>query len=174
MNYTKLGERLNRFEYSINTDNDKYRYRLKTQSDFYSSKNGICWDLANYLAFNIPKSEFYYMALPNMAVTHTFVIYPDHGKWCYFDSSWGEKDFRGIFEYDTKKELLEWITKRFLRESGFDYEKKEYVLMTKPNYTKSYIPFGKNGETYLKWVYKTFKFVDGDKKIYQKQKEQYF
>ena len=162
-----LNKMLNEFDYSVKTKQDKKRYRLKTPFEFLKSKSGVCWEYADYVAHTIPKSEFYFICDQEINNTYTFVIYPEKGKWYWFESSW--KSRAGIYEYSSKKECLNDVTKKFL--DNLETPAKSWCLLTKPNYTNGYIPYGKDAVQYIKWVILNFEFADGDKDLHEDLKK---
>lgn len=89
------------------TDADDYRanYRLQSPKEIIKSQVGVCWDITEFEREWFSKSKYEYAIIYielngiKQRPTHTFLIYKDGGKVCWFEHSF--EKYRGIHKYDS-------------------------------------------------------------------------
>lgn len=95
-------------------------YKLRLGDDFVKNKYGVCWDFCEFeRAFfeeaKIPHECYFYISFLNReksGPTHTFLLFYQNNKWHWFEYSW--QKYRGIWEYETKKDALKDILEKFI------------------------------------------------------------
>lgn len=94
-------------------------YYLQTPEELMSSKIGVCWDQVELERFLFNKEnilvECYWICNydKDNVPSHTFLIFEKNNKYYWFEHSWGE--FKGIHEYNSKKELLLSVKDKFMK-----------------------------------------------------------
>lgn len=92
-------------------------YYLQTPNELLKSKCGVCWDQVElerklFQESNIDtKTYFIYIIENDMLPSHTFLTYKLDNKYYWFEHSWNK--YKGIYEYNSLKELLLDVTKKF-------------------------------------------------------------
>ena len=94
-------------------------YKIRLGKDFIKSGYGVCWDFCElerdfFEIYNIEHVCYFIESYINRAEggpTHTFAIFKQNDKWCWFEYSW--LYYRGIWEYNSKEEALNDILKKF-------------------------------------------------------------
>ena len=129
----KLNDKLNKYIWACVVDgkpapNDEdywEDYRTITPRVFDKIKAGCCWDYCNYQADYFNKEfpdihySLYYFDSDNAdgieSTNHTWMSFVYDGKLYAFESSW--KSFKGIHEFESEKEMLDWYVKNQFRKS---------------------------------------------------------
>ncbi len=116
-------------------------YRLQSPTEIINSRVGVCWDQVELerFYFNDWKIQTYFIIHydENKCPTHTFLTYEKNQKYYWFEHSWAK--FRGIYEYETKKDLLRDVKNKFIKfelnnhfgEDNlfvYEYEKPQYHI----------------------------------------------
>lgn len=102
---------------------DKF-YKLTLGEDLVKAGYGVCWDFCEFerLFFEQAKIEhecYYFESFISRAEggpTHTFLIFKQNNKWCWFEYSWFM--FRGIWEYTSKQEALKDIKQKYYKNNA--------------------------------------------------------
>ena len=130
------------------------QYVLQSPRQLIKSKLGVCWDqveLERYYFNKINKNveTFFIVYYDNKIFpTHTFLTFKRGNKYCWFEHSW--ERFRGIYEYNTKEELLLDVRKKFCEfelSNKFDKNNLKIFKYDKPKYNISVNQFFKHCET---------------------------
>ncbi len=93
-------------------------YYLQTPEELLQSKCGVCFcqvelERKLFLEKELQVKTYFICTYDKENLpSHTFLTYESHGKFYWFEHSWGE--YRGIHEYDTLKELLLDVKKKFI------------------------------------------------------------
>lgn len=105
---------------------DESSYIVKTPEQLLKQKLGVCYDQVElerdyFLKWKIPfKTFFAYSGSVIENPTHTFLIYQDHGKFFWFENSWGS--MRGIHgpytSYDKAVEFVKTNLERGWKRTG--------------------------------------------------------
>lgn len=129
----------------INGDESFLNYILQSPEDVIKNKIGSCWDQVELerryfenSGCNI-KTYFIVHYDDSMCPSHTFLTFSKNNKYYWFEHSW--KHYRGIFEYNSEKELLFDVRKKFIdnildnkfddnRLCLYEYEKPKYHIST--------------------------------------------
>ena len=110
----------------LNTDIQKWDeefndfYYLQTPEELLESKCGVCWDQVElerklFVEENfLIKTYFIYIVDNDMLPSHTFLTYENNNKYYWFEHSWGK--YKGIHEYESKKDLLEDVINKFRKD----------------------------------------------------------
>lgn len=134
---------MNNIEYGwIDRNNNKYgdidntfsdNYILQTPNEVIKNKIGICWDQAEleryYFKSNDWNIKTYFIVHYDgyRCPSHTFLTFKKDNKYYWFEHSW--EIFRGIHEYDSLKELLIDVRKKFIDcELSGEYEFNNLVV----------------------------------------------
>lgn len=96
-------------------------YKLRIGENFLQSGYGVCWDFCECerLFFEYIGKEhkcfFVETILENGegGPTHTFALFKENGKWCWFEFAWLAE--RGIHEFNTIEEAIEIIVKKLVK-----------------------------------------------------------
>lgn len=125
---TKLISMLNDIEYGwLSKNGAKYfevndffikDYVLQSPEEIILNKIGICWDqveLERYY-FQLKKLKFntYFLVYygNDKCPSHTFLVYKKSNKFYWFEHSWNK--YKGIYEYNSLKELLTDVRNKFI------------------------------------------------------------
>jgi len=89
-------------------------WRLSSPEELIKNGYGHCWDQVElerdwFLKHDYECKTFYiWVELPynNPYYTHTYLVYKDQDKWCYFEHPDSEQ--RGIHEFDSLEEAVEY------------------------------------------------------------------
>lgn len=144
INYGFLYQDENVYPMNSNEWNPNFNeyYYLQSPKELLEKKYGVCWDqveLERHLLEkkNIPSKSYFIIAYDNkIEPTHTFLVV-ENIKYYWIEHSW--EPFRGIWEYNTLKELLEDVTLKFEKTiqnqkikkyklSLYEYEKPIYGI----------------------------------------------
>ena len=104
--------------YLVLDQNFKDRYYLQNADELLETKIGLCFDQVELERKILQKIKFdletYYLMYSNVSfdASHTFLIYEYSGKIYWFENSWVK--YRGIHEYDNKKDCLKDIVEKFI------------------------------------------------------------
>lgn len=129
------------------------KYRLQSPKEIIKSNLGVCWDQVEleryYFKNSVLKLETYFIVYYDnqKCPTHTFLIYEKNNKYYWFEHSW--KKFKGIYEYDTKLDLLSDVKKKFTKielNDNYDKDNLKIYNYTKPKYNISVDEFIKHCE----------------------------
>lgn len=129
-------------------------YVLQSPKEVIENKVGVCWDqveLERYYFkgndYNI-KTYFIVHYDNDKCPTHTFLTFEKDNKYYWFEHSW--KRFKGIHEYDTRKDLLTDVRDKFIKyELNNNYNKNNLCIYNykKPKYHLSVLEFYKHCES---------------------------
>ena len=120
-------------------------YILEKPEEVINNKIGICWDQVELERMWFEKNNFEYktyfemvnLDYENNYSTHTFLIYREDNKWYYFENA--DYDNKGIFEFNTIEELLEFQKEKYiihLKEENIKDEELDKIIRVeyeKPN-----------------------------------------
>lgn len=110
-------------------------YQLQTPQELIKNKMGICWDQVEleryYLKNNYWDTKSYFIIYydPNKypMFNHTFLVFKKDNKYYWFENSL--KEFKGVFEYQSLKDLLVDVTKKFGKVFlEADYQKENIII----------------------------------------------
>ncbi len=112
-------------------------YKIKLGKNLIKSGYGVCWDLTEFERlffeeYGIEHECYFFLSFKNRqegGPTHTFTLFKQNEKWCWFEFSWAY--CRGIWEYETKEEALENILERFAKNCGKSKENIEAYKIDK-------------------------------------------
>ncbi len=98
-------------------DNFSTNYILASKKDVLTYKVGVCWDQVElerdlFKGHNIKTYFIVYYDLDECP-THTFLTYKENNKYYWFEHAWAL--YQGIHEYNTLKELLLDVKKKFIK-----------------------------------------------------------
>jgi len=119
-------------------------YQLQSPKELLESKLGFCWDqveLERYLFQGNDldiKTYFIINYDGDKCQTHTFLTFQKNNKYYWFEHAW--EKFRGIHEFNTLKELLLTVRKKFIEsELNNKYQKENLIIREykKPKYHSS-------------------------------------
>lgn len=119
-------------------------YCLQSPKKMIENKLGVCWDQVEleryyFKGHDLNVKTYFIVYYDNLTCpTHTFLTFEKTGKYYWFEHAW--KKFRGIYEYNTLKELLFDIRDRFIKyELNDNYQMHNIMLYeyNKPNYSIS-------------------------------------
>lgn len=102
-----------------NIDIDKL-YILQSPKQVINNKCAWCWDVVELLRYYLDAkkiyNESYYIEYINDKLkihhTHTFIIFNENGKWYNIEDNSSTNEI-GVFEYNSKKEVIESISGSF-------------------------------------------------------------
>ena len=128
-------------------------YRLQSPQQVLKNKIGVCWDqveLERYYFKNDLNIKTYFLVHydNDKCPTHTFLTFEKNNKYYWFEHSWAR--FKGIHGYDSMKELLLDVRKKFIvSELNNNYNENNLILReyTKPKFGVSVIEFYKHCES---------------------------
>ena len=120
-------------------------YVLQSPDEVLHNKVGVCWDQVELERAWFEKNNFEYktyfemvnLDYENNYSTHTFLIYREDNKWYYFENA--DYDNKGIFEFNTIEELLEFQKEKYiihLKEENIKDEELDKIIRVeyeKPN-----------------------------------------
>lgn len=94
-------------------------YKIRLGKDFIKNKYGICWDFCEFerlffKEYNFEHECYFIDSCINSVEdgpTHTFALFKQNNKWCWFEYSWS--NHRGIWIYSSKEEALKDILFKF-------------------------------------------------------------
>jgi len=116
-------------------------YHLQSPEELMKTKLGVCWDQVELERYYLEKENikcFSYFIVEYDGVefpTHTFIIITLNNKYYWFEHSW--EKYRGIHEYDTEKDLMNDVKKKFISSNKkinesetviYKYNKPEYGI----------------------------------------------
>lgn len=116
-------------------------YYLLSPQELLDKKCGVCWDQVELERDLFTKEKIsvktYFICIydGDNLPSHTFLTFERDNKYIWFEHSWGQ--YRGIHEYDSEKELLLDVKKKFINSHDvssdavtivYEYEKPEYHL----------------------------------------------
>ena len=115
---------------------DKF-YKIRLGEDFVKNGYGVCWDFCEFgrtffEEFNIPHECYFIYSFLNNGKggpTHTFALYKQDNKWFWFEYSW--QNCRGIWQYNSKKEALLDIQKKFYEDFYGEVKKIDFYKFEK-------------------------------------------
>lgn len=164
---------LNKFDYGMFVDNQTYveypvpwnKYRTLSVEEFQTHRVGCCWDFVMYESYwfsikRIPH-KLYYIEGGNKE-THTFLVYNINDKYYLFESAWQLK--KGIYEFNSEKELLNYYSKEFTKNMESD-NKTSYVIYE----YKQPVQSGLNSTEFMKHIYLTGKMIRNSNKYYENE-----
>ena len=96
------------------------QYVLENKEEFINNQCGTCFDQVEFerdwfINNNYSVKTFYEMVLldyDNNYPTHSFLIYKDNNKWCWFENA--DYNNRGIHKFDKLEELLEYQYNKYI------------------------------------------------------------
>lgn len=117
----------------VNTNLNE-NYRLQSPKEVIKSGFGVCWDQVELerFYFNGHDIKTYFLAYYDNknCPTHTFLTFEKQGKYYWFEHSY--EKYRGIHEYNSKKELLLDVRSKFivdeLEKINTKFDKYQLVL----------------------------------------------
>ncbi len=98
-------------------------YYLQTPDELLRKKCGVCFDQVElerklFKNKNIDFKTYFICTYDgDMLPSHTFLVYQDKDKYCWFEHSWGR--YRGIHKYNTNLELLLDVKDKFRSEHTY-------------------------------------------------------
>ncbi len=134
----------------IDKDNKKHsfvnelfadNYILQSPKEVIKNKIGVCWDQVEleryYFKGNDWNIKTYFIVHydDDKCPTHTFLTYKKNDKYYWFEHSW--ERFKGIYEYNTEKDLLLDVKDKFIKYELNNLYNDERLLLyeyKKPNY----------------------------------------
>lgn len=146
----------------VDRNNNHYRnsedlfslnYRLQSPKEIIENKIGVCWDqveLERYYfdSANLNIKTYFICHYDNdKCPSHTFLTFEKDNNFYWFEHSW--EKFRGIHKYNSLKELLIDIRKKFIKtELKNKYNKDNLMIYeyNKPKFNISCIDFCKHCE----------------------------
>lgn len=129
-------------------------YVLQSPNEVMKNKVGVCFDQVEleryYFKGNDWNIETYFIVYydNDRCTTHTFLIYKNNNKYYWFEHVW--ERFKGIHEYNTKKDLLLDVRYKFIKyqlNNRYDNENLVIYEYKKPKYHISVIDFYKHCES---------------------------
>ena len=148
INYGYLSKKDKVYRYGdINFDENWYdEYILENPEDILKNKVGNCWDQVELERYWFNKNKYEVITIYHQVMldynnsypTHTFLVYKDNNKYCWFENSWDTE--RGIHEFDTFDALLKYeynknielLKKYNINEN--EISKIKYFIYNKPKY----------------------------------------
>lgn len=129
--YGWIDQNLNK--HSLVNERFSENYRLQTPKEVMKNKIGICWDQVELERYyfkgydgNI-KTYFLVYYDDKNCPSHTFLTFEKNNKIYWFEHSY--KEFRGIHEYDSLKELLNDAKNKFILDQlPKNYNKEKLVI----------------------------------------------
>ncbi len=128
-NELEIMDFMNNIDYGwIDKDGNKHQqadqtfskhYILQSPSEVIANKIGVCWDQVELERYYFNGHDWniktYFIVYDDglKCPTHTFLTYEKNGKYYWFEHSW--EQFKGIHEYDTKKDLLLDVKDKFIQ-----------------------------------------------------------
>lgn len=134
-------------------DNSYDNYVLQSPKDVIKNKIGVCLDQVELERYYFKSNDLNVKTYSlvhydgDKCPMHTFLTYEKEGKHYWFEHAW--EMFRGIHEYDSLKELLFDVQKKFINyELNGNYEEKNLCLYQykKPKYNIGVMDFYKHCE----------------------------
>ena len=131
-------------------------YRLQSPAEVLKSKVGVCWDQVELEREQFDKInvEFdtYFIAYydDDKCPTHTFLVYRDNNKFCWYENSW--EIYKGKHYFSSLMQLLKDIKNKFINQLPIEdinsINDKDLCIYkyTKPNYGISCIDFYRHCE----------------------------
>lgn len=125
-------------------DNEFYDfYYLLSPNELLEQKCGVCWDQVELERFLFEKENwkvktFFICTYENDGLpSHTFLTYEKNNMVYWFEHSWGK--YKGIHEYNTLKELLLDVKKKFVQNNDvptivYEYERPPYHISCEEYY----------------------------------------
>lgn len=107
-------------------------YKLQSPKETIKNKVGVCWDqveLERYYFKNWTNVKTYFICHydNNRCPSHTFLTYEKDEKYYWFEHSW--EKYRGIHEFNNKKELLKTVKNNFIKsELNTKYNEKNLLI----------------------------------------------
>lgn len=107
-------------------------YYLLSPEELLDKKCGVCWDQVElerklFKDFGIAtKTYFIYISDGDIVPSHTFLVYEDDGKYCWFEHSW--EIYVGIHEYESLNELFVDVKKKFVDFNRFMTSSKDIYM----------------------------------------------
>lgn len=150
INYGYLGKNGKVYHYNDSDFNLDWfkQYILENSDDLLNNMCGNCWDQVEFEREWFTKNGYefetiykmVYLDYDNNYPTHSFLIYNDNGKWCWFENA----DFnnRGIHRFDTYNELINFQHKKyvdFLKTFNIREDEIKKILTTKFNKPNEHI-----------------------------------
>lgn len=127
-------------------------YILQSPEEVIKNQIGVCWDQVElereYFKNYKSVRTFFIVHYDNdKCPTHTFLTYEKENKYYWFEHSWDK--FKGIYKYDSFKDLLIDVKQYFIKfELKNNYDKNNLIIReyTKPKYNISVQEFFKHCE----------------------------
>lgn len=126
-------------------------YCLQSPKEVLKNKIGVCWDqveLERYYFSGWKVRTFFIVYYDgDKCPTHTFLTYEKEGKFYWFEHSW--EKFRGIYKYDSMKDLLLDVRDKFVEDEQLSCSISENLCLyeyKKPKYGLSVMEFYKHCE----------------------------
>lgn len=109
------------------------KYMIQDSQELLQNKVGVCWDQVelerDFLEKNNIKVSTYFIVYYDNkdCPTHTFLVYYDAEKYYWYEHSWGK--YKGIYVYDTLKELLIDVRDKFIteQETGLNIYQNTFI-----------------------------------------------
>lgn len=139
----------NNIKHTIIDKNYSDNYILQSPSEITKNKIGVCWDQVEleryYFKSNDWNIKTYFIVYDDndKCPTHTFLTFDKNNKFYWFEHSW--KRYRGIHEYNSKKELLIDVREKFIKDELdnmfiksnlilYEYKKPKYHISVQEFY----------------------------------------
>ena len=115
------------------------KYSLQGKDTLLKTLCGTCWDQVEFERNWFIKKGYEVKTIFEMVVldyennypTHSFLIYEDNNKWCWFENS--DDDNRGIHKFDTLDELFKYQYSKYinlLKTYNITSEEMEKIIIT--------------------------------------------
>lgn len=104
-------------------------YRMQKIKDIRKNNYAICWEMCElerlyFKSKNIHhKTIFALLKEDKRFPCHTFLVFNLNDKWYWFEASWDKK--KGIYEYQSLEEILNYIKDNFEDFAGREYNKEK-------------------------------------------------
>lgn len=114
-------------------------YKLETTEDILTNLVGNCWDQVEFERDWFLNNNYEIKTIFEMVVldynndypTHSFLVYKDNNKWCWFEHA--DSNNKGIHKFNTLEELLNYQYHKyveFLQEYNIKEEEINKIIIT--------------------------------------------